>query len=31
MVSKLPVFTGTERGHPIFEAQVPIPRGAQSN
>ena len=24
---RAPVFTGTERGHPIFEAQVAIPRG----
>jgi hypothetical protein len=24
---RAPVFTGTERGHPIFEVQVSIPRG----
>lgn len=24
---KVPIFTGTDRGHPVFEAQVAIPRG----
>lgn len=24
---KVPIFTGTDRGHPVFEAQIPIPRG----
>ncbi|SEH46313.1 Protein of unknown function [Mycolicibacterium rutilum] len=24
---KIPVFTGTDRGHPVFEVQVAIPRG----
>ena len=27
MASGVPVFTGTERGHPVFEVQVAIPRG----
>ena len=25
---KTPIFIGDERGHPVFEVQVPVPRGA---
>lgn len=24
---KVPIFTGTDRGHPVFEAQIPISKG----
>ncbi len=28
---RVPVFTGTERGHPSFEVQVAIPPGNPAN